>query len=102
MGKNKNSLRIRDKKSGKCCFSCKHHVFKMMMNMHFETGHRCNGVCGNKNNDIYYTALEFVFDAYEIAWLDERGWVHCMGVFDMDDVKAWMPLPPRYEGKENV
>ena len=39
---------------------------KMMMNMHFETGHRCNGVCGNKNNDIYYTALEFVCDDYEM------------------------------------
>lgn len=64
MERNKNALRIRE--DNKCCFSCKHHVFKMMMNMRFETGHICNGVCGNKNNDIYYTALEFVCDDYEM------------------------------------
>lgn len=58
----------------------------------------CNEMLPEQGKEV----LVYVFDAYEIAWLDERGWVHCMGVFDMDDVKAWMPLPPRYEGKENV
>lgn len=64
MGENRNTLRIRE--DNKCCFSCKHHRFKMMMNIYFETGHICNGVCENKNNDIYYTALEFVCDDYEV------------------------------------
>ena len=64
MTEERYTLRLKEE-DGKCCFNCKHHVFKMMMNITFETGHKCNGICGNSNNDVYYTALEFVCDDYE-------------------------------------
>lgn len=57
--------------------------------------------CSERLPEYGKEVLVYVFDAYEIAWLDERGWVHCMGTFDIDAVTAWMPLPEPYKGENN-
>lgn len=42
-----------------CCFDCEHYIFKMLMNISFETGHSANGVCKCENNGFYYTSSHF-------------------------------------------
>lgn len=42
-----------------CCFDCMHYVFKILMGLSFETGHRADGICHCENNNFYYTSGSF-------------------------------------------
>lgn len=46
------------------CMRCEYYIFKFIMGLITEN-EPCIGVCGNKNNDIYYVGVHTICEQYE-------------------------------------